>query len=101
MPATWVPCSEFSESNGFAALRHAGRAGANARATITFGVVYAVCPFGKPCGKAKPAGLKNGWVWSTPSSRIPILIPLPPRDGSEPHSAGALICAGLRSRPER
>ena len=96
-----MPCSEFSESKGFAALRHVGLAGANARATTTFGVVKAVCPFGKPCGYENPAGLKKGCVWSTPSSMIPILIPFPPRDGSEPHSAGASICAGLRSSRER
>ena len=34
-------------------------------------------PFGKPGGIVKPAGEKNGCVWSTPSSMIPIFIPWP------------------------
>jgi hypothetical protein len=46
-----------------------------ARATITFGVVYAVFPFGKPAGYEKPAGSKYGWAWSIPSSMIPIFRP--------------------------
>ena len=48
-----------------------------ARATITFGVVHFLPPFGKPAGYEKPAGLKNGFVSSTPSSTTPILIPWP------------------------
>ena len=50
IPATCVPCEESSGSNGFEACFQAGRAGGNARATITFAVVYAVWPFGKPGG---------------------------------------------------
>ncbi len=50
MPATFVAWSEYSGSNGVFAYFHVGSAGANARATITFGVVYAVLPFGKPAG---------------------------------------------------
>ena len=46
-------------------------------ATITFGVTYFASPFGKPAGYEKPAGLKNGFVWSIPSSTMPILIPVP------------------------
>ncbi len=46
-------------------------------ATITFGVVNFVFPFGKPAGYEKPFGLKNGFVWSIPSSTTPILIPCP------------------------
>jgi hypothetical protein len=34
-------------------------------------------PFGKPAGYENPAGLKNGFDWSTPSSTTPILIPCP------------------------
>ena len=37
-------------SNGVLAYFHCGSAGANARAAMTFGVVYAVFPFGKPAG---------------------------------------------------
>jgi hypothetical protein len=48
-----------------------------ALATITFGVVKAVLPLGKPGGYAKPVGLKNWFVWSIPSSTTPILIPAP------------------------
>ena len=50
IPATCVPWKECSVSNGFEAFFQAGRGGGNARATITFAVVYAVCPFGKPGG---------------------------------------------------
>ena len=46
MPATFVAWSEFSGSNGVFAYFQAGRNGANAFATITFGVVYCVLPFG-------------------------------------------------------
>ena len=41
-----------------------------------------VPPFGKPAGYEKPAGLKNGFVWSTPSSTTPIFIPSPRRRSS-------------------
>ena len=84
MPATFVACSEFFGSNGVFAYFHTGVAGANARATITLGVVYAVFPFGKPAGYVKPAGSKKVWVWSRPSSMIPIFIPLPGRRECRP-----------------
>ena len=48
-----------------------------ARATMTFGVVKLVLPFGKPGGYEKPDGLKNWFVWSMPSSTTPILMPAP------------------------
>jgi len=38
------------ESNGVLASFQVSPAGANARATITFGVVKLVFPFGKPAG---------------------------------------------------
>ena len=50
MPATCVPCSDEPWSNGSLAGAYVVPGGANARATITFGVVYAVCPFGNPVG---------------------------------------------------
>ena len=50
IPATCVPWEECSGSNGLAACFQTGRAGGNARATITFAVVYAVWPLGKPAG---------------------------------------------------
>ena len=77
---------------------HAGVAGANARATITLAVVYAVLPFGKPAGIVKPAGAKNGCVWSTPSSMIPIFIPFPAVASVGPQTVGAPISCGVRSR---
>jgi hypothetical protein len=46
IPATCVPWDECSGSKGFEACFHCGRAGGNARATITFAVAYAVWPFG-------------------------------------------------------
>ena len=46
IPATFVACSEFCGSNGVFAYFQAGCAGANAFATITFGVVYACSPSG-------------------------------------------------------
>jgi hypothetical protein len=52
IPATWVAWLDCSASKGFVALRHFGDAGANARAAITFGVVNAVLPRGKPAGYA-------------------------------------------------
>src|SRR5690349_16505562 len=77
MPATWVAWSELTGSNGVRAYFHVFPVGANARATITFGVVNVVFPFGNPAGYVKPAGLKNGCDWSRPSSRTAILIPSP------------------------
>jgi len=50
MPATCVPCSLFSGSNGRLAYFHCGVGGANARATITLAVVKAGSPLGKPAG---------------------------------------------------
>ena len=60
MPATWVAWKELTGSKGTFAYFHLGDGGANVRYTITFGVVYWVCPFGKPGGYANPFGLKYG-----------------------------------------
>ena len=46
IPATFVACSEFVGSNGVLAYFQWFDAGENAFATITFGVVNAVFPFG-------------------------------------------------------
>ena len=70
--------------------------GANVRWTITFGVVYCVCPFGKPGGYVKPLGLKYGCAASRPSSMIPILMPLPAVANVEPQSWSAPICETCR-----
>ena len=43
MPATCVPCSDWSGSNGSRAFRQVVDAGANARATMTLAVVNADC----------------------------------------------------------
>ena len=75
IPATWVPCSDCSGSNGTFELRGLGEGAWKVRATITLAVVYAACPLGKPGGIAKPAGSKNGCRWSIPSSMIPIFVP--------------------------
>src|SRR5712691_13044924 len=98
IPATCVACSEFTGSKGRFAYFHFGFAGANARATITFAVVNEVFPFGKPAGIVYPVGSKNGWVWSTPSSMIPIFMPWPAVASVGPQSAGAPISWGVRSR---
>ena len=58
MPATWVACPDSTGSNGLRAYFQVVPAGAKARATITFAVVYAACPFGKPAGIVYPAGEK-------------------------------------------
>src|SRR3954447_5746580 len=101
MPATCVPCSLFSGSNGRPAYFHFGDGGANARATLTLEVVKAVSPFGYPTGMAKPAGERNGCVWSTPSSMTPIFIPWPAVASVGPHSAGAPISCGERASDGR
>src|SRR6266480_7762949 len=75
IPATCVACSELTGSNGREAYFQDSPGGGNARATITFAVVKALFPLGKPLGIVKPAGLKKACAWSTPSSMIPILIP--------------------------
>ncbi len=76
MPETCVPWNDAERSSGSWPPGPEPGPG-KARATITFGVVYAVLPFGKPGGYEKPLGLKNGFVWSIPSSTTPILIPAP------------------------
>ena len=69
-PATAVPWNENWRST--ASLPCGPEYGpGNAFATITFGVVRLVWPLGKP------AGLRNGFVLSTPSSTIPIFTPSP------------------------
>ena len=55
-PATKVPWNELSRSSG--ALFAPGPA--KPRATITFGVVDPVAPFGKPGGNENPFGSRNG-----------------------------------------
>ena len=50
IPATWVAWPDCSGSNGRPAYRQVAPGGGNARATITFAVVKAVCPFGNPAG---------------------------------------------------
>src|SRR3954447_17734004 len=89
MPATCVAWNEFLASNGLAASAYLGDGGGNARATITFAVVHAVFPLGKPGGIVNPLGLKNGCVWSRPSSMIAILIPLPAVSKAGPHTSDA------------
>ena len=76
MPATCVPWNdEFGSSGSLPGAPEFGPG--KTFATITFGVTYFASPFGKPAGYEKPAGLKNGFVWSIPSSTTPILIPVP------------------------
>ena len=62
---------------------------------MTLLVVKFVFPLGKPGGMLNPAGEKNGWVWLTPSSMIPIFIPLPAVARFGPHSAVAPISCGV------
>jgi hypothetical protein len=75
--------------------------GANARATMTFGVANARCPFGYPRGYENPAGEKKGWVGSIPWSRIPIFIPVPAVARSAPQRSGAWMICGVRSSSAR
>ncbi len=44
---------------------------------------------------AKPLGERKGWVWLTPSSMIPIFIPLPAVVRFGPQIAVAPISAGV------
>src|SRR5918992_5999624 len=75
-PATCVPWNDTLGSTA-RRLRASVFAPTNERATITFGVVHFVPPFGNPAGYWSPAGEKNRLVWSTPSSTMAILIPSP------------------------
>src|SRR5437868_4176758 len=94
MPATCVAWNDAVGSKGVVAYFHVGEGGGNVRCTITFGVVYCVCPLGNPGGYWKPAGLKYGCAASTPSSMIPIFIPLPAVSRLGPQSLSAPICCG-------
>ena len=49
MPATCVPCADCRVER-LPAYFQVAPGGGKARATITFAVVNAVCPFGKPAG---------------------------------------------------
>src|SRR4051794_24933414 len=77
IPEACVAWAELMVPHGIRPVLYVFAAGANARATIAFGVVYAVLPFGKPAGYEKPVGVKKSCVWSRPSSITPILIPWP------------------------
>ena len=88
MPATCVACSDWFESKGAFAFAYFGDGGAKARATITFRDVKDRFPLGKPAGIAKPFWDRNGCVWLTPSSMIPIFIPLPAVVRFGPQSVG-------------
>ena len=76
MPATCVPWKDASGSSASRPGRPAPGPG-KTRATITFSFVQRRPPRGKPAGYEKPAGLKNGFVWSTPSSTTAIFTPAP------------------------
>ena len=96
IPATWVPWNEALRSSGSRpALPDPGPG--YERATITFGVVYATWPRGKPAGKVYPAGSRKVLVWSIPSSTTAIFTPWPVSP-VELENAVAPISAGLSSR---
>src|SRR3954468_5119512 len=76
MPATGARGNEPCRSSARRPRRPEPGPG-KARATITLGVVHFLPPLGKPGGYEKPAGLKNGFAESTPSSTTPILTPWP------------------------
>ena len=75
MPDTCVPCGSVLSNALLLALSRTGPG--NDFATITFGVVSFVSPFGKPGGYENPAGFRNGLVESTPVSTTPIFMPSP------------------------
>src|ERR1051325_698844 len=89
IPATCVPCTELTGADGSFASLLLGLAGGNERATITFALVYAAFPLGKPVGIGYPAGEKNVCRQSIPSSTIPILIPWPALSRFGPQTCGA------------
>ncbi len=69
-----------------------------ALATITFALVKARWPFGKPRGIRYPRARKNGCVRSSPSSMIPIFTPFPAEVSLGPQSAGAPMKPGVDER---
>ena len=87
--------SRGSTARGRRAWRRARQVapgGGNARATITFAVVYARLAL-REAGGHRVAGRveERGAVWSTPSSMIPILIPAPAFGRSAAGSSRARI----------
>ncbi len=92
IPATWVPWKDESGSTARRPALPAPGPG-KTRATITFGVVHFVAPFGKPGGYEKPFGSKNGFVWSTPSSTIAIFSPVPSAPSSRCTVSAPMIAA--------
>ena len=94
MPATCVPWKDAAGSTASRPPRPEVGPG-KTRATITLGDVQVVPPLGKPAGYANEVGLKNGFVGSTPSSTIPILMPSP-RAPVVSCSTSAPITEGLR-----
>ena len=99
MPATCVPWSSTSltPTNGSVSSDPVAPGREKTRATITFGVVYAVFPFGNSGGYEKPAGAKKGCVWSMPWSMMPIFMPFPAVCRSGPQSCVAPMSFGVRS----
>ena len=88
IPATCVPWNDSFGSSGSLPARPLPGPG-KARATITFGVVHFVPPFGKPGGYARPAGSRNRLSWSRPSSTMAIFTPAPPAPARAAETIGA------------
>ncbi len=76
-PATNVPWNDCDSSSG-CLDSEVETSGKKALATITFGVVKPGVPLGKPAGKLRPPGSRNGCFGSMPSSTTPTLTPWPP-----------------------
>ncbi len=93
-PATNVPWNDCDSSSG-CLDSEVETSGKKALATITFGVVKPGVPLGKPAGKLRPPGSRNGCLGSMPSSTMPTLTPLPPTPVAA-RSAGAPITEGPR-----
>ena len=60
IPATCVPCGRELRVERLRGVLPAGLAGGNARATITFAVVYAVCPWDSRAASCSRRGRRTG-----------------------------------------
>ena len=89
-----MPCGSVGSNAWLLSLSRTGPG--NTRATITFGVVCCLSPFGKPAGYANPAGARNGLDESTPVSTTPIFMPWPLSPVAA-WKSGAWITDGPRS----
>ena len=95
IPATCMPWKECTGSKGLPAWGQPALRGANARATITLGLVYATIAFREPRRHGEPGGVEERMPLIDPVVDDRDLHPLSRVLERGPHRAGAPMRAGV------